>query len=189
MTCLNEDVQKCFRPRLESLGIYNYQTGITNNAAESANAAFKRAIGVRPGVAGQPTRQNFFQAVSLWYFYQAGRLSDIMLGLQNLGDLHIKDSIGKLYAPENIRDVVNQDVIASLVLDGKYPDDMLTKRQYNSKNFFELTTLPGMAKWFVEANRITLLPKQHVFVVTDLLDTQYMVCYFIRQLLQNSHVL
>lgn len=165
---LDGDIQTSFRPVLEGFGAYSELSGLTNNPAESTNAAFKKIMDSK--------KSTLFQSLSAWYFYQVDILLDIFRGVQNQGDLvPFKKLPENLYVPENVDDIVSKTLISSLVHDGQFPAKMVSAQKYKSKPLHEATTLRGIAQFFIEDDRISWLPKKQVFIVTGLLRRNYMV--------------
>ncbi len=165
---LDDDIKSSYRPVLEQLGAYSELSGITNNPAESTNAAFKRLMDSK--------KSTLFQSLSAWYFYQVDILLEIFRGTQNQGDFCITGELPKkLYLPQSINDIVPKASISSLVYDGQFPAKMATSQKYKSTSLHEATTLRGIAQFLIEDDRITWLPKKKVFVVTGLLQRNFMV--------------
>jgi len=162
--CIYEDALQSFRPNLEKVGLYVTSSGITNNAAESVNSAFKKIVDKRSC--------GFFQAVYCWYFYQVDSCIDITNGIEanSAGDFRLsaKPVPKKIYIPKNVSDVIDPNTISSVVFDGRLPPNLSTSKPYKSKSVPLITSLPGLADMFIEKGRVTWLPKESVFVVIGL---------------------
>jgi len=159
-----------YRPVLEPLGLFNPISGVTNNPAESTNAAFKRISNLK--------NASIFQAMSIWYFYQVDILFEIFRGMKKEGTYLLCMPIPKgVYAPDNIKDVTDPKIISSLFNDGKFPPDLLTKKKYKSVSLHDATTIPGLAKWLIKEKRISW-DETGVFMVTGLLEKVFMVTFY-----------
>ena len=123
-------MQLTYRPVLEKLHLYNLISGITNNPAESTNAAFKRVTCYKT--------QGFFEAFSLFYFSQVGYLLEIQRGMENKGGKYT------LYGPKsgkilskvcipNAIDYIDEDLASHLIQTGKPPPTLFTKGNPLSK--------------------------------------------------------
>jgi len=165
---LETAILSSYRPILETSQVYNELSGITNNPAESSNAAFKKVIEVR--------KASLFQAASYWYLYQNDKLFDTFRGFDGQGDFVLSTSRpADVYVPKRIVDVVDKHAIASVILDGKLPKHCRV-REYKSVNLHEATSLRGIADAIVEKGGVKVTKRERgVFLVTGLLEKTYMV--------------
>lgn len=178
---LNEDILASYRPVLEAKGIYLAISGITNNPAESTNASFKLVTNLK--------NSSLYQTVSAWYFYQVDSLLDVCLGLHYTGNFVPNGKVSSdIYRPAKIKDVVDTNAIKSLVKDGKIPNNLLTNREYKSVSLHEATTLRGLARLFIEQDRVLLLPKKQIFLVSGLLDKKFLVRHYFRTIFLIKHL-
>jgi len=150
--------------------LYNPISGITNNPAESTNAVIKKML--------NNETVEFFQMVCQWYFYQTTQLVDIQRGFYNDGPFVLNDNKlrSKIYIPTHIVDVVDPEVIPYLAK-GKLPPNLLTQSEYKSPSLVESTTMVSLAKSFIAKDKIEFVPSKKVFVVTGLMDKNFMVSF------------
>jgi len=103
--------------------LYSSTCGITTNISESM---LKRAKN------DAETISDFGRTVYVLYFFQVRYVCDITPGLNNLGELklrneqNITDVLEKICVPndEDGADVVDRNIIKDIVYDGKYPQDI-----------------------------------------------------------------
>ncbi len=149
--CLHESILESYRAVLEEKGLYSELSGMTNNPAESTNAAFKKVTDLK--------NATLFQAVSAWYFFQVDGLVEILRGMENNGDFFLNGPVSVfVYKPAQIRDALNPEIISSLIYEGKVPVGLQTSHTYKSTSLHEATTLRGLATMYIEKNQVVLLP-------------------------------
>lgn len=165
---IEPDLMCTWRPKLEGLNVYDHMSGITNNAAESSNAAFKKVLDVKTST--------LFQALSAWYFWQVGNLFEITRGTRLEGNFRPKRPIpAGVYIPQKSEDVIPEEVIKSLVYEGKLPRHLSSREVIKVPSIHERTTLRGIAKFFVDNDRVKLETREKVFLVKGLNEKCFMV--------------
>lgn len=166
---IQADLQKCGRWVIEDLGIYDPDSGITNNAAESANRLLKTII--------REKRAGWYQGALAIYFLSNYHLNEYHRALESTGNWRVKDDmidIAQSIPPlEEFQDVIDINVVESVVLHGKFPDDM--PRVTEGPREESLTTI-GIAKMLIKKKRITWDQEFGTFSVRGLFGKIHNVC-------------
>jgi len=168
-TFADQDVQSSFRPVLEELDIYNILSGVTNNPAESTNAAFKNIVSKKD--------VGLFQAVYSWYFYQIYAMAEIVRGFNKQGEFRLNSNgqLEKIYLPKNLQNEVHQSAISAMVFEGHLPIQFETNEEYKGPSLPETTLLPGVADLLCYQKRVFPLPEANIFVVDGLCGKKFIV--------------
>ena len=166
---IEEALLATYRPVLEEIHLYNIISGITNNPAESANAAFKRATNNEKG--------NLFQASSAWYFHQVHALTEIITGIAGEGEyqLNLPTVPSKLYITDDVKDFVGPDLISRLIYHGEIPRELFTNKSTASLPLHERLSIQGRAEFLRVNERVKLCPVEAVFLVTGFLGKVFKV--------------
>lgn len=175
---LKDVVFSSFRYKLEQLDVYHPMSGITNNAAESANAYFKRRIKMKT--------TSMYQLLSFWYFHQTDALLDICRGFKNQGKFCPFQPIpSNLSLPVNMKAIEDATVVDEMIRDGKFPETVSLNPKYKSVSLYETTTMRGLARCLVGHGCVKFLEDTKTFVVGGLVatDPTYLVLYFFNQTL------
>jgi len=174
-TFLDRHVRVCYRPELERLGIYNKVSGITNNAAESANAAFKTSI--------KKQKMGLFQAVYAWFFYQNDYITDIVRGIEGFGNykMNFKSVPGGVFIPQVKDERMGLKLGIAVVTRENLPPILETNGDYKSPSLPDTLLQRNLAKLFVSEGRVDNFGKRGIWIVEGLLKKIYTVIQWYKE--------